>query len=118
MLVCNKADKIEIKGAIHSLGAAEKPITVNAITNQLIDYIVENYDGKTSLFAYKPIPKTKEDININNDVVFSGTGNGFATMIETVAFDAKRFARHLDLICHQGLDKEEQTALVAKHDPT
>ncbi|OAD00506.1 hypothetical protein MUCCIDRAFT_185348 [Mucor lusitanicus CBS 277.49] len=58
-----------------------------------------------------------QDIDIDNDVVFSGTDNGFVTMTETVAFDAKRFAFHLDMFCHQGLDKEEQAALVAKHDP-
>ncbi|KAI7871851.1 hypothetical protein BDF14DRAFT_916327 [Spinellus fusiger] len=29
------------------------PLTINNITNELTDYIVENHDGRTSLFVYK-----------------------------------------------------------------
>ncbi|CAO3654853.1 unnamed protein product [Mucor fragilis] len=57
-----------------------------------------------------------ENLDIDKDVVFSGTDNGLVTMTETVAFDVKRFAFHLDLFCNQGLDKQGQTALLARHD--
>ncbi|CAO3630821.1 unnamed protein product [Mucor fragilis] len=57
-----------------------------------------------------------EDLDINKDVVFSGTDNGLVTMTETVAFDVERFAFHLDLFCNQGLDKQGQAALLARHD--
>lgn len=42
-----------------------------------------------------------QDIDLDKDVVFSGTDNGFVTMTETVAFKAKRYAFHLYLFCHQ-----------------
>lgn len=44
---------IEIKAAIHSLGAASLPINVSKVFDQLTDTIVFSYDNKTSLYIYK-----------------------------------------------------------------
>lgn len=45
--------KKDIKAAIHTLGSAGLPISINKACEQLADCIIDSYDNATSLFAYK-----------------------------------------------------------------
>ncbi|KAG2236742.1 hypothetical protein INT48_000740 [Thamnidium elegans] len=56
----------------------------------------------------------EDDIDINEDVTFSGTDNGLVTMTETVPFGINRYKFHLDLFHHQNLDPEEQKELLKR----
>ncbi|KAI7888647.1 uncharacterized protein EV154DRAFT_566136 [Mucor mucedo] len=52
----------EIPKAIDCLTAAGETISLDNITEQLTDYIVDNHNGKTSLYVYKDLWNTHVEI--------------------------------------------------------